>query len=211
MNEAARVSPGGMVAVLGLDEKTVIDICISADTEISNINCPGQIVVSGAEEKLVEFRRLAEVKGARRIIRLKVSGAFHSRLMSPASEGLQKAISEFTFGEPLVPIVANVTADTLIDAKAIQEELAAQIIHCVRWQASVENMIASGVTRFVEIGHGQVLADLIKRIDPAAQIFNIGDVEIEKQVEKWWTEHRREHIKGLVEKAIQSDKSSQTG
>jgi [acyl-carrier-protein] S-malonyltransferase len=211
MSEAATISPGGMVAVLGLDEKTVIDICISADTEISNINCPGQIVVSGAEEKLVEFRRLAEVKGARRIIRLKVSGAFHSRLMSPASEGLQKAISEFTFGEPLIPIMANVTADTLIDAKAIQEELAAQIIHCVRWQASVENMIASGVTRFVEIGHGQVLADLIKRIDPAAQIFNIGDVEIEKQVEKWWTEHRREHIKGLVEKAIQSDKSSQTG
>jgi [acyl-carrier-protein] S-malonyltransferase len=208
MSEAATISPGGMVAVLGLDEKTVRDICISTDTEISNINCPGQIVVSGAEEKLAEFKRLAEVKGARRTIRLKVSGAFHSRLMHPAAEGLQKAISEFTFGEPLIPIMANVTADTLINAEAIKEELAAQIINCVRWQASVENMIASGVTKFVEIGHGQVLADLIKRINPEVQIFNIGDVEIEKQVEKWWTEYRREHIKGLVEKAIQSEKSS---
>ena len=208
MNEAARVSPGGMVAVLGLDEKTVGDICISADTEISNINCPGQIVVSGAEEKLAEFRRLAEVRGARRTIRLKVSGAFHSRLMQPAAEGLKKAISEFTFSEPLIPIMANVTANTVIDAKAIKEELADQIIHCVQWQASVENMIASGVTRFVEIGHGQVLADLVKRINPAVPVLNIGDVDIEKQVEKWWTEHRREQIRGLVDKAIQSEKSS---
>ncbi|OGN90787.1 MAG: [acyl-carrier-protein] S-malonyltransferase [Chloroflexi bacterium RBG_13_48_17] len=206
MNEAATVSPGGMVAVLGLDEKTVGDICSSADTEISNINCPEQIVVSGAEEKLAEFKRLAEIKGARRIVRLKVSGAFHSRLMRPAAEGLKRAISEATFGEPLVPVMANVTADTLIDAEAIKEELADQIIRCVRWQASVENMIASGVTRFVEIGHGQVLADLIKRINPAVPVLNIGDVDIEKQVEKWWTEHRREHIKGLLEKAIQSEK-----
>jgi [acyl-carrier-protein] S-malonyltransferase len=206
MNEAAGASHGGMVAVLGLDEKTVGDICISADTEISNINCPGQIVVSGAEEKLAEFKRLAEIKGARRIIRLKVSGAFHSRLMQPAADGLHKAISESTFNEPLVPVMANVTADTLIDAEAIKEELAAQIVRCVRWQASVENMIAGGVTRFVEIGHGQVLADLIKRINPEVPVLNIGDVDIEKQVEKWWTEQRREHIKGLVEKAIQSEK-----
>jgi [acyl-carrier-protein] S-malonyltransferase len=211
MNEAAGACHGGMVAVLGLDEKTVRDICVSADTEISNINCPGQIVVSGAEEKLAEFKRLAEIKGARRIIRLKVSGAFHSRLMQPAADGLHKAISESTFSEPLVPVMANVTADTLIDAEAIKEELAAQIVRCVRWQASVENMIAGGVTRFVEIGHGQVLADLIKRINPEVAVLNIGDVDIEKQVEKWWTEQRREHIKGLLEKAIQSEKSSQIG
>jgi [acyl-carrier-protein] S-malonyltransferase len=206
MNEAATVSPGGMVVVLGLDEKTVGDICISADTEISNINCPSQIVVSGAEEKLEEFKRLAEIRGARRTVRLKVSGAFHSRLMRPAAEGFKKAISETAFGEPLVPLMANVTADTLIDAETIKEELANQIIRCVRWQASVENMIANGVTSFVEIGHGQVLADLIKRINAAVPVLNIGDIDIEKQVEKWWTEHRRQHIKGLVEKAIRSEK-----
>jgi [acyl-carrier-protein] S-malonyltransferase len=211
MNEAAEASHGCMVAVIGLDEKIIGDICLSADTEISNINCPGQIVVSGAEDKLAEFKRLAEEKGARRVIRLKVSGAFHSRLMQPAAEGLHKAISEFSFGEPLVPVVANVTADTLIDAGAIKEELAAQIVRCVRWRESVENMIAGGVTRFVEIGHGQVLADLIKRIDPEVPVINIGDVDIEKQVERWCMEQRREHIKGLLEKAMQSERSSHGG
>jgi len=126
--------------------------------------------------------------------------------MRSAAEGLKQTISEAAFGEPLVPLMANVTADTLIDAETIKEELANQIIRCVRWQASVENMIVGGVTSFVEIGHGQVLADLIKRINPAVPVLNIGDVDIENQVEKWWAEHRREHIKGLVEKAIQSEK-----
>jgi [acyl-carrier-protein] S-malonyltransferase len=206
MNEAAIASPGGMVAVLGLDAKTIEDICLVAGAEISNINCPGQIVVSGAEDKLVEFKRLAEVKGARRIIRLKVSGAFHSRLMQPAADGLHKVISESTFDKPLVPVIANVTADRLNHAEAIKEELAAQMIHCVRWQQSVENMIAGGVTRFVEIGHGQVLADLIKRINPEVLVLNIGDADIEQQVEGWLTEHRRQHVKGLVEKTKPAEK-----
>jgi [acyl-carrier-protein] S-malonyltransferase len=208
MNEAASARRGGMVAVLGFDAKTIEDICLAADTEISNINCPGQVVVSGAEDKLTEFKRLAEKNGARRIIRLKVSGAFHSRLMQPAVDGLHKVISESIFNEPRMPVIANVTADRLIDTGAIKEELAAQIVNCVRWQQSVENMIASGVTGFVEIGHGQVLADLIKRISPETPVLNIGDVDIEKQVEKWLVGQRREHIKGLVGKAIQEEKSS---
>ena len=208
MNEAGRVNPGGMVAVLGLDEKTVRDTCLSAGTEISNINCPGQIVVSGVEERLVEFKRLAEMRGARRIIPLKVSGAFHSRLMQPASEGLKKAISGFTFHEPLVPVVANVTAQRLIDVQAIKQELVDQVIHCVQWQRSVENMIADGVTTFLEIGHGQVLAGLIKRINPEVQVLNIGDIGIDEQVEKLWAVQRRQQLRVLVEKTIQSEKSS---
>jgi [acyl-carrier-protein] S-malonyltransferase len=208
MSEAGRARPGGMAAVIGLDEEAVRDICLSAGTEISNINCPGQIVVSGAEEKLAEFQRLAKTRGGSRVIPLKVSGAFHSELMQPASDGLKKTISEFTFGEPLVPVVANVTAQMMIEAKAIKEEMVDQITHCVRWQQSVENMIAGGVTTFLEIGHGQVLAGLIKRINPTVQIFNIGDAGIETQVEKWWTERRREQLRNFVEKGIQSEKSS---
>jgi [acyl-carrier-protein] S-malonyltransferase len=211
MHEAGKARPGGMFAVLGLDEKAVRDVCEATDTEISNINCPGQIVVSGAEDKLAEFKRLAEAKGVRRLIRLKVSGAFHSRLMQSAADGLHKAILKSSFSEPVVPVVGNVTASPLIDTEAIREELAGQITHCVRWQESVENMIAGGVTRFVEIGHGQVLADLIKRINPDVPVLNIGDVDIEKQVEHWWTEHRRAHIRSLLERAIQSAKSSQRG
>jgi [acyl-carrier-protein] S-malonyltransferase len=190
MNEAAAMRDGGMFAVLGLDERTIEDICVAADTEISNINCPGQIVVSGADNKLAEFKKLAEARGARRIIRLKVNGAFHSRLMQPAADGLHKAISLATFNEPLVPIMANVTADRLINVEAIKKELAAQVVRCVRWQASVENMIAGGVAGFVEIGHGQVLADLIKRINPEVPVLNIGDVDIQKQVEEFWAKHQ---------------------
>ena len=208
MNEAAAAGPGGMAAVLGLDEEAIRDVCVEADTEVSNVNCPGQIVVSGAEDKLVEFKRLAEEKGARRVIPLKVSGAFHSRLMRPAAEGLHKVISASVFGKPLMPVIANVTAAALTDAGSIKEELCAQIVNCVRWRESVENMIAGGVTTFVEIGHGQVLADLIKRISSEATIYNIGDVDIEKQVENLWMQQRRQHIKGLLEKAMQSEKSS---
>ena len=211
MQEAGTARPGGMMAVLGLDEEIIREVCSTADTEISNINCPGQIVVSGAEDKLAEFKRLAEARGARRVIRLKVSGAFHSRLMQTAADGLLSAISEANFSEPSVPVVANVTAQSLIDAGAIREELADQVTHCVRWQESVRNMVAGGVNRFVEIGHGQVLADLIKRIEPDALILNIGDVDIEKQVEQWWTEHRRHHIRNLVDNAMKAAKSSQAG
>lgn len=211
MHEAGKANQGGMFAVLGLDEDSIQEICDATDTEISNINCPGQIVVSGAEDRLAEFKKLAEAKGVRRIIRLKVSGAFHSWLMQSAAEGLREAITKSNFNEPIVPVVANVTAETVIDAGAIKEELADQITNCVRWQQSVENMIAGGVTVFVEIGHGQVLTDLIKRINPDVPVLNIGDVDIEKQVEHWWMEHRRAHIRSLLEKAIQSAKSSHRG
>ncbi len=208
MHEAGQMMAGGMVAVLGLDAEAVRGICLSADTEISNINCPGQIVVSGAEEKLIEFKKLAETKGARRIIPLKVSGAFHSQLMQSASEGLKKTISEFTFHEPLVPVMANVTAQMLLDAESIKGELVDQVISCVRWQKSVEDMIASGVTTFFEIGHGQVLAGLIKRINPEVQVINIGDVDVNSGLEKLWTEYRMGEIRDLVEEPIQSEKSS---
>lgn len=198
MNEASQARAGGMVAVIGLDENIIKEICLCGGTEISNVNCPGQIVVSGAEDNLAEFRSLAEAKGARRIIPLKVSGAFHSQLMQPALDGLKDAISRFTFHEPLVPIMANVTAQMLTDAQAVKEELVSQITNCVQWQRSIENMIADGVTTFFEIGHGQVLAGLIKRITPAVDVFNICDIEIDKQIEQWRIEQGEEQLKSIV-------------
>jgi len=177
MNEAGSKKPGGMLAIIGLDKKTVWEICLAADTRVSNINSPGQIVISGAEQNLAQAKRLAETKGARRVIPLKVSGAFHSHLMEPAVNGLTVAISEFTFRKPAVPLVANVTGEPLTDAKAIKQELIDQLLSCVQWQRSIENMAAAGVTTFFEIGPGQVLTGLIKRISPAVQVRNIGDAE----------------------------------
>jgi [acyl-carrier-protein] S-malonyltransferase len=175
MNEAGQRRPGSMLAVIGLDEEIVRDICEQTGAEVSNINSPGQIVVSGGQENLAKFRRLAETKGARRIIPLKVSGAFHSKLMEPALVGLNAAIAGCVFLDPSVPVISNVTAQPMTDAQTIKEDLANQILSCVQWQRSVENMIASGVTTFFEIGHGNVLAGLIKRINTSVQVINIGD------------------------------------
>jgi [acyl-carrier-protein] S-malonyltransferase len=181
MSEAGQKEPGGMLAVISLDEKTIREVCLAADTRVSNINSPGQIVISGAKQNLVQAKRLAEAKGARRVIPLKVSGAFHSHLMEPAVDGLRTAVSGFTFRKPSVPLMANVTGEALTDAEAIKQELIDQLLNCVQWQRSIENMIADGVTTFFEIGPGQVLTGLIKRISPAVQLFNIGDAETVKQ------------------------------
>jgi len=175
MYESGQIRPGGMLAIIGLDEETIRDICEAAGTEISNINSPGQIVVSGDQKNLAEFQKLAETKGARRIIPLKVSGAFHSKLMEPALAGLKTAIAECDFREPSTPVISNVTAEPMTDIQTIKDDLANQILSCVQWQRSVENMIANGVTTFFEIGHGNVLAGLIKRINPNVQVINIGD------------------------------------
>ena len=185
MHEAGQRKPGGMLAILGLDLQTVESVCYSVKTEISNINSPNQIVISGSEENLVQARRLAQLKGAKRVIPLKVSGAFHSVLMEPAISGMRNAISEFSFNKANIPIVANVTAQPVTDVEAIKEECVSQIVHCVRWQQSVETMIARGVTTFFELGPSDVLTGLIKRISPGAQTFNINNVESIQLIAGW--------------------------
>jgi [acyl-carrier-protein] S-malonyltransferase len=185
MHEAGQRKPGGMLAVIGLDLEIAEDICLSVGTVVSNINSPGQIVVSGPKENLEKARRLAQLKGARRVIPLKVSGAFHSPLMDPAIEGLRNAISGFTFNEAKTPLITNVTAQPITSVEAIKEELISQIIHCVRWQQSVETMITRGVTTFFEIGPGDVLTGLIKRISPGARTFNISNVRTIESIANW--------------------------
>jgi [acyl-carrier-protein] S-malonyltransferase len=128
---------------------------------------------------------LAQLKGARRIIPLKVSGAFHSSLMEPAIEGLRNAISEFSFCEASIPVISNVTAQPLTGVNAIKEEMVSQIVHCVRWQPSVETMIARGVTTFFEIGPGEVLTGLIKRISPGARTVNVSNVSTISELLDW--------------------------
>jgi [acyl-carrier-protein] S-malonyltransferase len=185
MHEAGQRKSGGMMAIIGLDQDVVDNICLSVGTTISNINSPGQIVISGPQDNLAKARRLAQIKGARRVIPLKVSGAFHSPLMEPAIEGLKTAISGFTFNEPSMPIVANVTSQPLTKINAIKEELVSQIVHCVKWQQSVETMIARGVTTFFEIGPGEVLSGLTKRISPGARTFNINNVDTITEISNW--------------------------
>jgi [acyl-carrier-protein] S-malonyltransferase len=164
MQEAGERNPGGMLAIIGLNEMAVRAVCDTSGIQIANINCPGQIVVSGPAHLLPQATELAKAKGAQRVIPLQVSGAFHSRLMEPAVEGMSHAISTLTFRDATIPIVANTTALPLTSAPTLRAELLSQLLNCVQWQKSIEHMIKEGVTTFVEIGPGQVLTGLIKRI-----------------------------------------------
>jgi len=177
MYEAGIKNPGSMLAVIGLDEETVQDVCVQTGTEISNVNCPGQIVTSGAVQALAEANRLAKTKGARAIIPLKVSGAFHSALMEPIIAEFSKVISNVRFRPPSIPVISNVTAQPLTDVDSIRKELVKQLRNCIQWQRSVEYMIGSGVAAFYEIGPGTVLSGLIRRIGSGLPIFNITGLE----------------------------------
>ncbi len=177
MYEAGLKNPGSMLAVIGLDEETVRDISSHSGAEISNINCPGQIVVSGTAQALAEADKLAKTKGARAVIPLKVSGAFHSALMEPVLAEFSKIVSNVRFQPPVIPVISNVTARPLPDVDSIKEELVKQLRNCIQWQRSVEYMMHSGVTTFYEIGPGRVLSGLLRRINSELQTFNISGTE----------------------------------
>ena len=185
MNEAGRRKPGGMMTIMDIDKDTVDGICLTTGVEISNINAPDNIVVSGDDVRLAKAKRLAQVKGARRIVPVRVSGAFYSSLMDPALEGMINAVSQFKYETPMVPVVANVTAQPMTTVEAIKEELISQIIHAVKWQQSVETMLARGITTFFEVGPGDILTKYIKRISPGALTFNISNAQTTAEIVRW--------------------------
>jgi [acyl-carrier-protein] S-malonyltransferase len=164
MQEAGDRTPGGMLAIIGLDEAGVRVVCQETGMEIANINSPGQIAISGPAVALEKATLLAKEKGAQRVVTLPVSGAFHSRLMQPAADGMARAVANLHFQDASIPIVANTTAQPLTGGDALKAELLQQLCHSVLWQRSVEWMIGEKVAEFVEIGPGQVLTGLIKRI-----------------------------------------------
>lgn len=182
MHEAGRSKPGGMAAIIGLDEASLEEVCLETGAQIANVNCSGQIVISGSRETLARSMDLAKTRGARRVVPLQVSGAFHSVLMEPAVAGMAQAISQVSFQPPEVPIVANSTAKPVTTADEVRGELIRQLCHCVQWQSSVEYMAEVGVSTFIEIGPGQVLSGLIKRINNELQVLNMSDVESIKAI-----------------------------
>ena len=176
MHEAGQVREGGMAAILGLDLALVEQLCQQTGAEIANINTDGQIVISGAKQALVEALDLSKAMGARRAVPLVVSGAFHSSLMAPAVPGLVRALGRAQFASPAIPVISNGTGEPLADQAAIHQELQAQICRCVQWSKSIQYMTDNGVQTFLEIGPGNVLTGLVKRIAKGAQTFNIGSM-----------------------------------
>jgi [acyl-carrier-protein] S-malonyltransferase len=178
MYEAGLARPGAMAAVLGLDTARVEEACAQArDAGIvvaANLNAPGQVVISGEVAAVERACEMAKALGAKRAIRLEVSGAFHSPLMAPAAEGLNRALDAVTVRDPRCPVVANVSAEPQADAASIVASLRAQLLGAVRWEESVRRMAADGVT-FVELGTGTVLKGLLRSIAPDARALNVDD------------------------------------
>jgi [acyl-carrier-protein] S-malonyltransferase len=176
MFEAGQKTPGAMAAILGLDEPAVQSVCQETHTWLANINCPGQLVISGAKDDIAKAIELAKSKGAARALPLQVSGAFHSPLMRPAADGLSAIIAKLNFKDPAIPIIANTSGQPLTTAQSIKEELMNQLCNSVQWQRSIEFMINNGALTFVEIGAGNVLTGLIKRINKTVNTLNVGTV-----------------------------------
>jgi [acyl-carrier-protein] S-malonyltransferase len=170
---AALATPGGMAAVLGLDEPALQAVCDEAGAELCNLNAPGQIVIGGRIEALERAMALAQERGARRAVRLDVTGAFHTSLMQPAVEEFRAAVEATPMSTPTVPFVMNRSGEPTSDPAEIREELVHQLTHPVRWVTCVEKMTAAGVGSYVEFGPGKVLTGLIKRIAPDAALRNV--------------------------------------
>lgn len=175
MQQASQERPGGMAAILGLEEWVLQEICAETGVELGNINSEEQIVISGDKIAVARAMDLASARGARKTIPLPVSGAFHSSLMLQAQQGLADAVAALDLRDPKIPIIANSNSAPLTTADQVKEELVYGLCKCVQWKNSVRYMVDSGVSRFVEFGPSKVLASLIKRIEPSVQAVTLSD------------------------------------
>ena len=181
MHDASVVRPGSMAAVIGLNEQEVETVCSQSGAEMANINSNDQIVISGDSEYVAEAVQIASDMGARKVITLPVSGAFHSSLMEYASDGLSKILDEIDFNDSEVPIIANSTGLPVKSADEIKEELLKGLCSCVQWKDSIQYMVNSGVSNFIEFGPSRVLSSLIKRINKEVRVESISSVKTLEQ------------------------------
>jgi [acyl-carrier-protein] S-malonyltransferase len=167
MQKACEKTPSTMAAILGLDDKIVEEVCASIKDVVvpANYNSPGQIVISGSNDGIDKAIDLLKGKGAKRALKLPVGGAFHSPLMEPARMELEEAIRDTRFSKPVCPVYQNVNADPSTDPEVIKSNLVLQLTSPVRWTQSVLNMISGGATTFIEVGPGNVLQGLIKKVN----------------------------------------------
>jgi [acyl-carrier-protein] S-malonyltransferase len=178
MKQAGEKSPGGMAAILGLEINQLEEICAAASdgsevVQIANDNCPGQVVISGAEPALERAMQAAQDGGARKVVRLAVSIAAHSPLMVYAQEEFTKSVASTNIKTPVTPVIGNVKAIPLVSVEDIQSDLRAQLNNRVRWTESIQYLISNGVDTFIEIGNNSVLTGLLKRIDRSAKGISI--------------------------------------
>ncbi len=181
MQRAGEKAAGTMAAIIGLDVPTVMEICVEAGklgvVQPANYNSPQQIVVSGSLKGVEEAVRLAKERGAKRVLPLPVSGAFHSPLMTDAVEEFGRTLEQVEIHMAGIPVYANVTAKPVSSVKETRTQLHNQLTHSVRWVETIENMVSDGITRVIEVGAGKVLSGLAKRISRDLEIETCGSLE----------------------------------
>jgi [acyl-carrier-protein] S-malonyltransferase len=181
MEDAVPGGRGAMAAVLGAGREELAQLCAAVTAEVglvelANVNCPGQIVVSGTKEGVQAVAERGKTIGAKRVIPLEVSGPFHSSLMKPAADRLAETLRSLAMRDAQVPVVANVTARPVTDAETIRRLLVEQVVSPVLWEDTVAWLVNEGVDTFVEIGSGTVLAGLIKKTDKSAKVYSINSL-----------------------------------
>ena len=175
MQEACDVTGGGMAAIIGLDEAPTREVCAEAGVVLANLNCPGQLVISGEVEKITKACELAKARGAKRALPLPVAGAYHSPLMAGAQPKLAAELAKVNLVSPGVPVISNVTARAHGAAVDISAKLVEQVCASVLWETSMRALLAQGFTRFIELGPGTALSGFMKRIDKTATMLNVAD------------------------------------
>jgi [acyl-carrier-protein] S-malonyltransferase len=179
MQQASEAVDSGMAVVIGLSEDQCREACDLARelgvVAVANLNSPGQVVIAGGELALKKATELCKEHGAKRVLPLKVAGAFHTPLMQPAAEGLAEALADVSFAAPAMPVVQNVSAEPVRDPETLKKNLVAQLTGTVLWQRSVERMAADGVEQFYELGPGKTLAGMVKRIAPNVPCVSVGE------------------------------------
>lgn len=187
MEEAVPAGLGTMAAVMGLEREKLADLCASiskdeARVELANLNCPGQIVISGHREAVQAASEQAKEAGARRVIPLSVSGPFHSSLMEPAAKKLAQTLQKVSIQQATIPVVANVSAQVVEEPDVIRQALVDQVTSSVLWEDSIRFLLEQGVDQFVEIGPGKVLTGLVKKINRKVKTYNLFDLASLEQV-----------------------------
>ncbi len=175
MQEACEATQGGMAAIIGLEEQPTREVCKEAGATMANLNCPGQIVISGDKASIDKACELAKARGAKRALPLTVAGAYHSPLMASAQPKLQTTLAQIPIHFPAVPVISNVTAQPHTTPAEIHCRLVEQVTSSVLWEASMRYLLAQGITRFIELGPGTALSGFMKRIDKNAQMLNVSD------------------------------------
>lgn len=176
MQEACETTQGSMAAIIGLDAEPMREVCGQTGVVLANLNCPGQLVISGATEGIAKACELAKARGARRAVPLVVAGAYHSPLMASAQPKLRAELDQIPMQMPAVSVISNVTAAPHDGVESMRMRLVEQVTASVRWEDSMRYLIAQGFTRFIELGPGTALSGFMKRIDKQVQVLNVADL-----------------------------------